>query len=87
MPFSKHHVEPEHLEAMRAAFYKVCDALLLKGEIDDPMTGIVSHKIVPLVDLASVLTRAAAASAGCERRPPVARRGWGRRSRASRRLR
>jgi hypothetical protein len=48
MPFSKHHVEPEHMEAMRAAFYKVCDALLLKGEVDDPMTGIIADKIVAL---------------------------------------
>jgi hypothetical protein len=32
MPFSK------HIEAMRAAFYRVCDALLLKTDRDDPMT-------------------------------------------------
>jgi hypothetical protein len=30
------------------AFYRVCDALLLKGEVDDPMTGIVVAKIVAL---------------------------------------
>jgi hypothetical protein len=48
MPFSKHHVEPEHMEAMRAAFYKVCEALLLKGEVDDPITGIIVDKIVAL---------------------------------------
>jgi hypothetical protein len=48
MPFSKYHVEPEQMEAMRAAFYKVCDALLLKGDIDDPITEIIVDKIVAL---------------------------------------
>jgi hypothetical protein len=48
MPFSKHHVESEHMEAMRAAFYKVCEALLLKGEVDDPITGVIADKIVAL---------------------------------------
>ena len=33
---------------MRAAFYKVCDALLLNGDVDDPMTEIVVKKIVAL---------------------------------------
>ena len=48
MPFSKHHVEPGHMEAMRGAFYKVCDALLLKGDVDDPITEIIVDKIVAL---------------------------------------
>jgi hypothetical protein len=48
MPFAKHYVEPEHMEAMRAAFYKVCDALFLKGDIDDPITEIIVDKIVSL---------------------------------------
>jgi hypothetical protein len=48
MPFSKYTIDPEHIEAMRAAFYRVCDALLLKGEVDDPMTGVVVDKIVVL---------------------------------------
>jgi hypothetical protein len=48
MPFSKHHIEPAHIEAMRSAFHKVCDALLLKGDVDDPMTEIVANKIVAL---------------------------------------
>jgi hypothetical protein len=49
MPFSKHYIiEPEYIEAMRAAFYKVCDALLLNGDIDDPMTEVVVNKIVAL---------------------------------------
>jgi hypothetical protein len=29
MPFSKYNVKPEHVEAMRAAFNRVCDALRL----------------------------------------------------------
>ena len=48
MPFAKHYIEPEHTEAMRAVFYEVCDALLLKGNIDDPMTEIIANKIVAL---------------------------------------
>jgi hypothetical protein len=48
MPFSKHCVEPEHIEAMRAAFYKVCDALLLKGDVEDPITEVIVNKIVAL---------------------------------------
>jgi hypothetical protein len=48
MPFSKHVPEPEHIEAMRAAFHKVCDALLLKCDVDDPMTEIIANKIVAL---------------------------------------
>jgi hypothetical protein len=46
---SKHYIiEPEYIEAMRAAFYKVCDALLLNGDVDDPMTEVVVDKIVAL---------------------------------------
>jgi hypothetical protein len=48
MPFSKYNIDPERIEAMRAAFYRVCDALLLKGDVEDPMTGIVVDKIVAL---------------------------------------
>jgi hypothetical protein len=48
MPFSKYYVEPEHMETMRAAFYKVCDALLLKGDVEDPMTEVIANKIVAL---------------------------------------
>jgi hypothetical protein len=47
MPFSKY-IKHEHIEAMRAAFYKVCDALLLNGDVDDPMTEVVVDKIVAL---------------------------------------
>ncbi len=48
MPFSKYDIKPDHIEAMRAAFYKVCDALLLNGNVDDPMTEVVVDKIVAL---------------------------------------
>jgi hypothetical protein len=48
MPFSKHYVEPEHIEAMRCAFKRVCDALMLKCGVDDPMTEIIVNKIVAL---------------------------------------
>jgi hypothetical protein len=34
MPFSKHQIDPAHIEAMRAAFSKVCEALLLKCDTD-----------------------------------------------------
>jgi hypothetical protein len=48
MPFSKHNIDPERIEAMRAAFYRVCDALLLKGDVEDPMTEVIVEKIVAL---------------------------------------
>jgi hypothetical protein len=47
MSFSKY-IQHEHIEAMRAAFHKVCDALLLNGDVDDPMTEVVVNKIVAL---------------------------------------
>ena len=46
MPFSNHQIDPAHIEAMRSAFEKVCDALLLKCDVEDPMTEIVVNKIV-----------------------------------------
>jgi hypothetical protein len=48
MPFSKHRIDPADIEAMRAAFKKVCDTLLLKCDVDDPMTEIIADKIVAL---------------------------------------
>jgi hypothetical protein len=48
MPFCKHYVEPEHIEGMRSAFYRVCDALLLKSDVEDPMTEIIVNKIIAL---------------------------------------
>jgi hypothetical protein len=50
MPFSKYNIDREHIEAMRAAFYGVCDALLLKVEVDDPMTEVIAEKIVALAE-------------------------------------
>ena len=47
MPFSEHYdVEHEHVEAMRSAFHRVCDALLLNCDAGDPMTEIIVNKIV-----------------------------------------
>ena len=46
MPFSKHQIDPAHIEAMRSAFHKVSDALQLTCEVDDPMTEIIANKIV-----------------------------------------
>jgi hypothetical protein len=48
MFFSKHQIDPAHIEAMRAAFRKVCDALLLKCDRDEPMTEVIADKIVAL---------------------------------------
>ncbi len=48
MPFSKYQINPEYFEAVHSAFYKVCDALLLKGDVDDPMTEIIVDKIMAL---------------------------------------
>jgi hypothetical protein len=48
MPFSNYDIEPEHIEAMRAAFYRVCAILQLNGDRDDPMTEFVVIKIVEL---------------------------------------
>jgi hypothetical protein len=48
MPFSRYQINPEHIEAIHSAFYKVCDALLLKGEVDDPITEIIVEKIMAL---------------------------------------
>jgi hypothetical protein len=45
MPFSRYYIEPEHIEVMRAAFH---DALLLNGDVDDPITEVVVNKIVAL---------------------------------------
>jgi hypothetical protein len=50
MPFSKYNacVEPDLMEAMRAAFYRVCDVLQLSCDREDPLTEIVITKIVEL---------------------------------------
>jgi hypothetical protein len=51
MPFSKYAVDPEHIEAMRAAFRRVCDILQLDCGHEDPMTEIIVMKIVNLAKL------------------------------------
>jgi hypothetical protein len=46
MSFSKYHVEPAHIEAMRSAFQRVCEVLLLNCDKEDPMTEVIVSKIV-----------------------------------------
>lgn len=48
MPFSKLDLDPEHIEAMRAAFNRVCDTLHLTCGREDPLTDLVVLKIVEL---------------------------------------
>jgi len=48
MPFAKHGVDPERIEAMRAAFHRVCDVLQLDCGTEDRMTERVVMKIVEL---------------------------------------
>ena len=50
MPFSNHLIDPAHIEAMRAAFRNVCDALMLKCDVGDPMTEVIAAKIVALAE-------------------------------------
>jgi hypothetical protein len=46
MPFSKHQVSPEHIEAMRSAFHKVCAVLQLDCKPDEPLTDVIVAKII-----------------------------------------
>jgi hypothetical protein len=48
MPFSKLDVDPQHIEAMRAAFNRVCDVLQLSCDREDPLTELVVLKIIEL---------------------------------------
>jgi hypothetical protein len=49
MPFSRYKTADSSLmEAMRAAFYRVCDVLQLSCDREDPMTEVVVTKIVEL---------------------------------------
>jgi hypothetical protein len=50
MPFSKYDaaINADLMEAMRAAFYRVCDLLQLSCDREDPLTEIVVTKIVEL---------------------------------------
>jgi hypothetical protein len=46
MPFSKHQVSPEHVEAMRSAFHKVCAVLQLDCKPGEPLTDVIVEKII-----------------------------------------
>jgi hypothetical protein len=48
MPFSKYVVDPKHIEIMRLAFQKVCDALKLKCDPNDLLTDFIVMKIIEL---------------------------------------
>jgi hypothetical protein len=52
MPFSTCNatVSPDLMDAMRAAFHRVCDILQLSCDRDDPLTEIVVTKIVELAE-------------------------------------
>ena len=54
MPFSKYDVPPAQIEAMRAAFNRVCEVLQLNCGVEDPMTEIVVLKIVELAKAGEV---------------------------------
>jgi transposase len=74
MPFSKHQIDPAHIEAMRSAFQKACDALLLKCDVDDPMTEIIVNKIVALAKAGEPLRDPAAAEPASQSAPPYLER-------------
>jgi hypothetical protein len=46
MPFSKHIVDPAHIEIMRTAFQKVCAALQLDCKPGEPLTDLIVMKII-----------------------------------------
>lgn len=48
MPFANYTVDPERIEAMRAAFHRVCDVLQLDCGTQDRMTERIVMKIVEL---------------------------------------
>jgi hypothetical protein len=50
MPFSKYtaDIKADLMEAMRAAFYRVCDVLQFSHDREDPLTEVVVTKIVEL---------------------------------------
>jgi hypothetical protein len=48
MPFAKYDVDPAHIEAMRLAFRKVCDALRISCEPGDLRADLIATKIVDL---------------------------------------
>jgi hypothetical protein len=48
MPFSHYVLEPAHIESMHAAFNRICKALDLDCNREDPMTEIIVTKIMEL---------------------------------------
>jgi hypothetical protein len=46
MLLPQYYVEPAHIEAMRTAFHRVCEVLLIKCDKEDPMTEIIVRKII-----------------------------------------
>jgi hypothetical protein len=54
MPFSKYVVDPTHIEVMRSAFQKVCDALNLKCDPDEPLVDLIVMKIIDLAKAGEV---------------------------------
>jgi hypothetical protein len=54
MPFSKHVVDPAHIEVMRSAFQKVCDALNFKCDPEDPLTDLIVTKIIEIAKAGEV---------------------------------
>jgi hypothetical protein len=48
MRFEKCDVDPAHIEAMRAAFRKVCEVLQLNRNVDDPATDLIVMKVVAI---------------------------------------
>src|ERR1700760_3292788 len=48
MPLSGYDADSDLMEAMRAAFYRVCDVLQLSCDREDPLTEVVVTKIVEL---------------------------------------
>jgi hypothetical protein len=48
MPFRNYSVSPDLMEAMRAAFHRVCEVLQLSCDVEDPLTEVVVTKIVEL---------------------------------------
>jgi hypothetical protein len=48
MSIRSYFVEDEHVEAMRAAFQKACEALQLNGGATDAVTELVAMKIIEL---------------------------------------
>jgi hypothetical protein len=45
---TRHNLDAEDIEIVRAAFERVCDVLRLDGGTEDPVTGFVFTKVVEL---------------------------------------